>query len=675
MLAAGGWHMVDDQWLGAELAGYRIEALIGRGGAGVVYRATHLRLHRQAAVKLLDANLAADAEYRRRFEREARLAAALEHPHIVPIYDAGYAEGVLYLAMRYIDGPDLATVIAKDGPMDAHRVCTLLAGVAEALDAAHHSGLVHRDVKPGNVLLTTPDQPAEREHAYLCDFGIARHSATSTMTSTGQFLGTLQYAAPEQIQGRPVDGRTDQYALACMVYRCLTGRKPYPADDPAAVMFAHISAAPPRPSEHNPAVPPAVDDVIARALAKSPADRFPDCSTFLSTLATAPDATAPAPPRPAPPSAPPTVIRPAIEPETELVSPAPSPAAGPNRRVQRALLLLGLPLVSLLVLAAMVWGRPSDGAVQTTPPPGPPSAPAMTIPPPTSTAATVPIGDPRLIDVCTFLDPAQFTGFGRVTDGPAIVVRFNRCGLAITLTTGGGAEVKVSVVELRTPPVAARAEQPGGLRIARPAPTQSGCTRTILLSDQAAVSITAQMLNGGSADPCALADLATEHAVRVLTERGVPHLPSPGGDANSLQRLEACALLDDQSLRRVPALNPARRHVGFANWNCQWGDDPLSDGFQPPAVDLMLQWVYPLNLEGEQRIRVANRDVYVGPRTDDRGRSACYAWIVHRDEPFSTGKPAHEIVMIAIYAATPGTEQCGLAQDFASAVISKLPPP
>jgi hypothetical protein len=496
------------------------------------------------------------------------------------------------------------------------------------------------------------------------------------MTSTGQFLGTLQYAAPEQIQGRPVDGRTDQYALACMVYRCLTGRVPYPADDPAAVMFAHISAAPPRPSEHNPAVPPGVDDVIARALAKSPADRFPDCSTFLSTLATAPDATAPAPPRPTPPSAPPTVIRPPTEPETELVSPAPSPAAGPYRRLQRALLLLGLPLVSLLVLAAMVWGRPSeDGGVATAPPPGPPPAAATTIPPPTSTAATVPIGDPGLIDFCAFLDPAQFAGFGRVTEGPAINVFFNQCGLALTLATGGGAEVRTTVRAIRTPPVIARAEQPGGLRIARPAPTQPGCTRSILLSDQAAVAITAQV-DDGSADPCALADLGTENAVRVLTERGVPHLPSPGGDANSLQRQDACALLDDQSLRRVPALNPARRHVGLANWSCQWGDDPFGDGFQPPAVDLLFQWVAPLSRrDGEQRIRVADRDVYIGPRTNARGRPACFAWVVHRDETLSTGRQGQEVVMIAVYAATPATEQCGLAQEFASTVISKLPPP
>jgi YVTN family beta-propeller protein len=305
--------MVDDQWLGAELAGYRIERLIGRGGAGVVYRATHLRLHRPAAVKVLAVGLAVEAEYRRRFEREARLAAGLEHEHIVPIYDAGYAQDRLFLAMRYIEGPNLATVIDNDGPLGLRDTCELLAGIANALDSAHQAGLVHRDVKPANILIATPEGPTRRRHAYLCDFGIARHAATSsTLTATGQVLGTLQYCAPEQIQGQPVDGRADQYALACVVFHCLTGRVPYPADEPSAVMFAHISAEPPRASAHNPTLPPAVDDIIARALAKQPAQRFPDCATFLHALAGTNNVASPAvTPQPSPTSPTPhTVIWP-----------------------------------------------------------------------------------------------------------------------------------------------------------------------------------------------------------------------------------------------------------------------------------------------------------------------------------------------------------------------------
>jgi serine/threonine protein kinase len=330
--------MVDDKWLGTQLAGYRIEALIGRGGAGVVYRATQLRLQRPAAVKLLAPGLASDAEYRRRFEREAHLAASLEHPCIVPIYDAGFAEGVLYLAMRYIDGPNLAAVIGNNGPMSLHQVCALLTDVAGALDSAHHAGLVHRDVKPANVLIAAPNQPPQHQRAYLCDFGIARHTASSsTLTTTGQFLGTLQYSAPEQIQGHPVDGRADQYALACVVFHCLTGQVPYPADEPAAAMFAHISASPPRASAHVQSLPPATDEIIARALAKNPAHRFPDCTTFLHALATAANTTSLAAPRPTPhtppaPGTPHTVIWPSTPNQPAPLPPNPTANHTPERR-------------------------------------------------------------------------------------------------------------------------------------------------------------------------------------------------------------------------------------------------------------------------------------------------------------------------------------------------------
>lgn len=278
--------MADDPWVGVELAGYRLEALVGRGGVGVVYRATHLRLQRPAAVKLLASSPAADPEYQRRFEREARLAASLHHPYIVPIYDAGHDRGVLYLAMPYIDGPNLATLIDTDGPMDVSRICTPLSGVAEALDSAHQAGLVHRDVKPANILIT-PAQPPELQRGYLCDFGIARHVDATTsgaLTSLGQFLGTLRYCAPEQIQGQPLDGRADQYALACVIYHCLTGQPPYSADEPAAIMFAHLSAEPPRPSAHRTELPAGIDPVITRAMAKQPGDRYPDCATFLQAL-------------------------------------------------------------------------------------------------------------------------------------------------------------------------------------------------------------------------------------------------------------------------------------------------------------------------------------------------------------------------------------------------------
>jgi serine/threonine protein kinase len=657
--------MVADQWLGAELAGYRIEALIGRGGAGVVYRATHLPLHRPAAVKLLAPGLAADADYRRRFEREARVAAALEHPHIVPIYDAGYAEGVLYLAMRYIDGPNLATVIHDDGPMDLHRACELLTGVAEALDSAHHAGLVHRDVKPANVLLTTPGQPTGRQHAYLCDFGIARQSSSTLTTATGEFLGTLQYAAPEQIQGQPVDGRTDQYALACVAYRCLTGRVPYPADEPAAVMFAHISADPPRASTHNPALPPAVDDIIARALAKKPTDRFPDCTSFLHALATGDNTTSPALPPPTP-DAPPTVIWP----PNHQHDPSPSP---PARRPRRALLLLGLPLLSLLVLAAALWALPSaDTDEPTSPSPSPQAALPTTISPPPSIAPALPIGDPRLADHCAFLNPAVFAGFGNVYAGPRIDGYFNQCMLYLTLDTGGKAEVAVNFVNT-TRPLQGSTEQRGPLLVIRAAADRAACPRNILLPERTTVVVSA-LVHDGPTDVCAITDVGTANAVRVLLENGVPQLSSLG-DTNSLRQQNACAIVDDHTLRRVPALDPARRSERFGSWGCSWGNDPQAVGFQPPAVDLFFQWVNPLTTANGELVRLSERDVYIRRGVGGNDQPACYARVVHRNHPLSDGQRAQEIVVLAVYAAVPEAEQCRLARDVATSIITKLPPP
>jgi serine/threonine protein kinase len=665
--------MLDDQWLGSELAGYRIDALVGRGGVGVVYRATHLLLERPAAVKLLGAGLAADPEYRRRFEREAHLAAGLEHPHIVPIYDAGYAEGVLYLAMRYIDGPNLATAIAGDGPMDLPRVCELLTGVAEALDSAHHAGLVHRDVKPANVLLTSPGQPQRRQRAYLCDFGIARRTASSSsLTTTGQFLGTLRYCAPEQIQGQLVDGRADQYALGCVIYECLTGRVPYPAEEPAAVMFAHLSAVPPRASAHNPALPAAVDDVIARALAKHPDQRFPDCTTFVQALATAHHSTAPVLPSPAPPV--PATPHSLIWPRSREDTPPPPTTPRTRSNLSRILFLLGLPLLALLIPAAMLWARPPADIGGATPPPPPtPSIPATSpSAPPTSAAPAVPIGDPRLVDHCAFLDPAQLAGFGTPYAGPRIDGSFNQCVLHLSLSSGGKAEIGVSFIKTnRTIP--GSAEQRGSLRIVRATAAQVGCPRNILFPEEITVAVSAR-IHDVPGDVCAITDTVTENAVRILLERGVPQLPSPG-EANSLRSQNACTVVDDQTLSRVPGLDPSRRYERFGGWGCPRGNNPYVDGFQPPAVDVFFQWVRPLTSDDGERVQVAGREVYIRRAVGGNGHTACYARVVHRDRPLSDGERAQEIVVLAVYAEIPESEQCRLARDVATAVISTLPPP
>jgi serine/threonine protein kinase len=273
-----------DPAVGTEVAGYRIVEEAGSGGMGVVYRAEEIGLGgRPVALKLLPPALAGDPDFRARFLREMRVAAAIDHPNIVPIYRAGEDRGLLYLAMRYVHASDLRRVLETEGRLEPARALAILDQVARALDAAHARGLVHRDVKPGNILLAPPVLDGDPEHVYLVDFGLARSDNDDrSIGGGGSFLGTPRYAAPEQAAGRPVDGRTDGYALGCVLYECLTGRPPFADGSGEAVLLAHLEAAPPRLTTLRPDLPPAIDQVITRALAKSPDHRFPTCRALIA---------------------------------------------------------------------------------------------------------------------------------------------------------------------------------------------------------------------------------------------------------------------------------------------------------------------------------------------------------------------------------------------------------
>jgi predicted ATPase/class 3 adenylate cyclase len=257
---------------GDQFGDYRIEALLGRGGMGAVYRAYDERLGRKVALKVLASWLAGDSMFRRRFEDEARLAASLDEPHIVPVYEGGELHGQLFLAMRYVAGFDLDTFLRSHGPMEPERAVRLIEQLASALDAAHAAGLVHRDVKPANVLLATGSRGAD--HAYLGDFGLARTSRERTLTRSGQIIGSLEYMAPEQIEGGELDARTDIYALGGLLYACLTSMPPFRAPSDVALLYAHLQAAPPAVSQARPDVPAAFDAVVAQAMAKDPSDRY-----------------------------------------------------------------------------------------------------------------------------------------------------------------------------------------------------------------------------------------------------------------------------------------------------------------------------------------------------------------------------------------------------------------
>jgi predicted ATPase len=319
--------------IGTELAGYRIEGLLGRGGMGYVYSAEHLLLGRRAAIKTLLPELAEDGDFKERFIRESRVVASIDHPNVIPIYDAGEAEGVAYIAMRYVQGPDLSEVIDREGGLPLERALTLLDQAAGALDAAHARDVVHRDVKPANVLV---DEPTGR--VFLTDFGIAKRAATRGLTKTGFFVGTLDYASPEQIQGQQLSSAADLYAFGCVLFECLTGRKPFDKETDVAVFHAHLLEAPPRVTEMRPELPEALDDVVARAMAKSPDERFSSARALIDAARAALG----------------------VEPPGTMRGPLATSAAPPRRTTGARLLASNLPAV-----ATPLVGREQDVAAVT----------------------------------------------------------------------------------------------------------------------------------------------------------------------------------------------------------------------------------------------------------------------------------------------------------------------
>ena len=264
--------------IGSEFVGYRIDELIGRGGMGVVYGAYDLRLKRTVALKLIAPELALDERFHARFARETELAMSLEHPNVVPIYDAGDVDGRFYLAMRLVEGADLGALLrAEGGALQPARALAICGQIANALDAAHAKGLVHRDVKPSNVLLDAS------EHVYLADFGLTRRlDEQSGPAGEGRSVGTPAYLAPEQIEGGSVDGRADIYSLGCLLYECLTGETPFARGSRLAVAWAHLEEEPPSARARRPELPEAIDAVIRKAMAKEPQDRYTTCAALIS---------------------------------------------------------------------------------------------------------------------------------------------------------------------------------------------------------------------------------------------------------------------------------------------------------------------------------------------------------------------------------------------------------
>ncbi|MGH2978243.1 MAG: protein kinase domain-containing protein [Solirubrobacterales bacterium] len=276
--------------IGSKFAGYRIEEVAARGGMGVVYRATQLRLTRTVALKLVTPALARDASFRERFRREWMTAASIDHPNVIPVYEAGEEDGVLYIAMRWVEGTNLRETIDR-GPLEPPRAAHLVAQVASALDAAHQRDLIHRDVKPANILITGQD------HVYLTDFGLTKHaSSISGLTRSGQWVGTVDYTAPEQIEGTSVNRQTDVYSLGCVLFEALTGRPPYKRENDLATLWAHVYAPPPSVREVSPEIPVRFEAVVQQAMAKDPAKRYGSAGELgRAAVAAGRDEDAPAP--------------------------------------------------------------------------------------------------------------------------------------------------------------------------------------------------------------------------------------------------------------------------------------------------------------------------------------------------------------------------------------------
>lgn len=377
---------------GDEFAGYRIERRLGRGGMGILYLAVEPGLDRRVALKLIAPEAAAEEVFAKRFAEESRIAASIEHPNVVPIYAAGEEGGVPFIAMRFVSGSDLGRRIAREGRLEPALAVALIAQVGNGLDAIHAAGLVHRDVKPANVLLSGEDGS---EHAYITDFGVARNVATqSGLTQTGRFVGTLDYVAPEQISGAAIDARVDVYALGCLLFKLLTGEVPFPREGEAARLYAHLNDPPPAPSLYVPEVPMALDDVVIRAMSKPPEDRYPSAGDLgraavaaLSgtsvaiaeqTVATGAAATreaatiAPAPEPPtkasAPPATRPSEPRPPTEPSGRQEPGAKGPPTGRHRLFLAGGLLAAAAIVVLAIVLSSGGGNGVSAATEKTTP-------------------------------------------------------------------------------------------------------------------------------------------------------------------------------------------------------------------------------------------------------------------------------------------------------------------
>jgi serine/threonine-protein kinase len=395
-----------DSWVGVTLGRYEIQRVVASGGMGVVYAARDPQLGRTIALKLLRDDLSADDEFRRRFMRESRSAASLDHPNILPVFDAGEIDGILYIATRLVDARDLRHLLAEEGQLPVERALSITSQIASALDFAHTHGMVHRDVKPANILVM-PGRDGDPDHAYLIDFGITKQAADPSLTRSGMFIGTPDYVAPEQASGLPVDGRADQYALACVLHHCLVGTPPFGSGGTIDILQAHRFGTLPRVTDERPDLPDSVEAALLRALSKDREARFMSCRAFVAAARAGTGLDSYATPRPQLTG--PVVPRPTVStPRAVPVASAPPSSSSPSPSDRKRPPTIAIAAVALLLLAAggvaagMLLGRSDDATAGSGPDPST-STPSTTAtvgkttttpkasPPPNPSRALVPI--------------------------------------------------------------------------------------------------------------------------------------------------------------------------------------------------------------------------------------------------------------------------------------------
>ena len=396
--------MVDDVAAGEDFAGYHVESVLGRGGMAVVYLAGDPRLGRKIALKVLPASLNDDQRFRDRFIRESQLAASLDHPNVIPIYEAGEFEGNLFIAMRYVDGIDLTRLIRHEDRLPTARTMSIIAQTAGALDAAHARGLIHRDVKPANILIVPRTGSTGTDHVYLSDFGVAKSSTSNTgLTLADQFVGTPDYVSPEQIEGDPVDGRADIYALAAVLYECLSGHTPFQRDSIMSIMYAHVHDVPPRISDTRTTIPAALDAVIHKGMAKDSADRYATAMDMVNAARTALVSVGTPGPATAPDAVKPTNGGDAVPPSAPAVQ-RPAPARVGGSRLKLAAIAVGIVVLAAAGAVGGILALQSSHSTATTPPVGSSATPTGTAGPatPAPTAVST-VGWKTYPSTCTHL--------------------------------------------------------------------------------------------------------------------------------------------------------------------------------------------------------------------------------------------------------------------------------